>query len=135
MVDAREILEMLDQQCGDYRAMYAVGLEQRDCIEREDLPGLESAFARMQELMDRVRLRQLRMPDSRDGGPEAVAKIDALRHLLHELEGVRHCAQAGAEKLLAETRNEMRQMGKGQRAYRGYRSAGPGQSRLYDGIR
>ena len=135
MRESREMLEMLDQQCGDYRAMYAIGIEQRDCIEREDLAGLEKAFARMQELMDRVRLRQQRMPDPRGGGPEVRARVEIMRNLLYELEGVRHNTQQTAEKLLVETRGEMRQMGKGRQAFRGYQAAGPGKSRLYDGTR
>lgn len=135
MADSREIIDFLDQQCGDYRAMYAVGVEQRDCIEREDLVGLESAFARMQKLMDRVRLRQQQMPGPHRGGPEIMARVEIMRNLIYELDGVRHCAQETAEKLLVETRGEMRRMGKGRQAFRGYQSADPGRSRLYDGTR
>ena len=135
MADTCEILDLLDQQCGDYRAMYAIGIEQRDCVEREDLVGLETSFARMQELMDRVRLRQQRMPDPHNGGPEVVARVDTMRNLLYELEGVRHDTQEMAQKLLVATRGEMRQMGKGRQAFRGYKSASPGKSRLYDGTR
>ena len=66
---------------------------------------------------------------------EVVARVETMRDLLYEIEGLRYGAQETAERLLAKTRGEMRQMGKGRQAFRGYHSAGPGQSRLYDGTR
>ena len=135
MTDSTEILTLLDEQFGDYRAMYAIGLEQRDCIDRDDMIGLEKAFACMQELMDRVRLRQQRIPAPMGNDTEVVARVETIRDLLYKIEGLRYGAQETAEKLLAKTRGEMRQMGKGRQAFRGYQSAGPGQSRLYDGTR
>ena len=135
MADVCEILELLDQQCSAYRAMYDVGLAQRDCIEREDLSGLETAFARMQVLMDQVRLRQRQLPDLRAGGPEVVRRVAVMRNLIYEIEDQRRHAQEGAERLLDQARAEMRQMGKGRRAHRGYQAASPGQSRLFDGTR
>jgi hypothetical protein len=135
MTDSTEILTLLDEQFGDYRAMYSIGLEQRDCIDRDDMLGLEKAFARMQELMDRVRLRQQRIPAPMGNDTEVVARVETIRDLLYKIEGLRYGAQETAEKLLAKTRGEMRQMGKGRQAFRGYQSAGPGQSRLYDGTR
>ena len=137
MADEREILELLDQQCSAYRAMHDVGMEQRDCIEREDLSGLETAFARMQALMDQVRLRQRQLPDLRAGGPEVVRRVATMRNLICEIEDQRRCAHQGAERLLAQARAEMRQMGKGRRAHRGYQTqmVGLGQSQLFDGTR
>lgn len=137
MADESEIFELLDRQCSVYRAMFDVGIEQRDCIEREDLSGLETAFARMQVLMDQVRLYQRQLPDLRAGGPEVVRRVAIMRNLIYEIENQRRCAQQGAEGLLAQTRAEMRQMGKGRRAHSGYQAqvAGRDQSQLFDGTR
>ncbi|MBM81227.1 MAG: hypothetical protein CMJ78_11620 [Planctomycetaceae bacterium] len=135
MANLNELIELLDQQCGDYRAMYSVGLKQRDCVEREDLTGLELAFTRMQELMDRVRLRQRRIPDLGDDRPALASRLETMRNLLYELEDLRSHTQAQAEKLLVQTRGEMRQMGQGRRAYRNDPGARSGTARLYDGVR
>jgi hypothetical protein len=133
--DLSEVFEFIDQQCSAYRAMFDVGLQQRDCIEREDLTGLETAFARMQVLMDQVRLRQRQLPDLHAGGPEVVRRVAVMRKLICEIEDQRRHAQEGAERLLAQARAEMRQMAKGRRAHRGYQVEIPGQSRLFDGMR
>ena len=137
MADESEIFELLDRQCSAYRAMYDVGIEQRNCIEREDLSGLETAFARMQALMDQVRLYQRQLPNLHAGGPEVVRRVAIMRNLIYEIEDQRRCAQQGAERLLAQARAEMRHIGKGRRAHRGYQAqvAGPGQSQLFDGTR
>ena len=78
--------------------MYSVGLEQRDCVEREDLTGLEFAFTRMQELMDRVRLRQRRIPDLGDDRPAVALRLETMRNLIYGLEELRSQTQAQAEK-------------------------------------
>ena len=135
MGDELETLELLDQQCTAYRSMYEVGREQRHCIECEDLPSLEAAFADMQALMDQVRLRQRQLPDLRAGGPEVVRRVATMQNLINEIEDQRRHAQEGAERLLAQARAEMRQMGKGRRAHRGYQAVSSGQSRLFDGTR
>lgn len=115
--------------------MHAVGLEQRDCVERDDLMGLEFAFTRMQELMDRVRLRQQRIPDLGDDRPAVASRLEIMRNLLYELEGLRSHTQVQAEKLLVRTRSEMRQMGQGRRAYSSDPDARPGSAQLYDRVR
>ncbi len=115
--------------------MRSVGLAQLDCVEREDLTGLELAFTRMQEFMDRVRMRQQRIPDLDDDRPAVASRLEIMRNLLYELEGLRSHTQAKAEKLLMRTRSEMRHMGQGRRAYCGDPVARPGTARFYDGVR
>ncbi len=115
--------------------MHSVGLAQLDCVEREDLTGLELAFTRMQEFMDRVRMRQQRIPDLGDDRPGVASRLEIMRNLLYELEGLRSHTQAEAEKLLVRTRSEMRQMGQGRRAYRSDPDARPGSAQLYDRVR
>ena len=115
--------------------MHSVGLAQLDCVEREDLTGLELAFTRMQEFMDRVRMRQQRIPDLGDDRPAVASRLEIMRNLLSELEDLRSHTQAQAEKLLVQTRIEMRQMGQGRRAYRNDPGARSGAARLYDGVR
>ena len=55
-------------------------------------------------------------------------------HFVRQQHQRRH-AEEGAERLLTQARAEMRQMGTGRRAHRGYQAASPDQSRLFDGTR
>ena len=129
-------LELLDQQCGDYRAMYRLSLEQRVCLEREDLPALQTSFARTHWLMDQIRLRQAQLPTLEGDHPEVEQRFETMRCLLVDLQELREFNQRAAQRLLEQTRGEMRRLDKGRRAVRGYQNgASPAQARLFDGTR
>ena len=132
----REILNLLDQQCCDYRDMYEVGRRQRSCIESDDLTGLEEAFAQMHQLMDQVRLRQAKLPRAPGGVREIEDRFALMRDWLERLQEQRLSTQRMAEELLKRNRDEYQQFGRGRRAVRGYQNSRPQEaSRLYDGMR
>ena len=139
MGEMEKALEILDQHYEDYRAMYRVGLEQRDCIAREDLSGLEVSFERMHRLTDRIRRRQAGMPELGPGGGAAPGELQQrhqnLRHIIGELQEVRQSNERAVKRLLQRTRDELRQFGKGQRAARGYRRTRVQDARFFDGTR
>ena len=135
MADFEEVLLLLDQQCGDYQSMYRLSLEQRACIEREDMAALEASFARMHHLMDRIRLRQERIPDLDRSDPEIARRCSRMRQLLVDLQEMTQFNQRAAEQRLERTREEIRRFGLGRRAVRGYRRAGVEGARLFDGVR
>jgi len=130
-----EMIELLNEQCRAYREMYEVGKAQRACIEGEDDSGLEDAFARMHKLMDEVRLRQGRLPQSADGESEVEECFTRLRAWLERLQAQRQATQSIAEQMLKRNRDEFRQFGRGRRAARGYQSARAPGGNLYDGRR
>jgi hypothetical protein len=134
--DRQDILELLDEQCDDYRAMYRLGLEQRHCLEREDLEALGNAFAQMHRLMARIRLRQARLPQRGMSQPAEVERRYAvLEDLLIQVQALNQDTRRLAQQMLERTQVEMRQFGQGQRAVRGYREKAVHQARLYDGQR
>ena len=139
MGEMEKALELLDQHYEDYRAMYRVSLEQCDCIEREDLSGLEVSFERLHRLMDQIRRRQAGMPEL--GPCEGAAQKELqqrhqnLRHIIGELQEVRQGNERAVRHLLQRTRDELRQFGKGQRAARGYRRTRVQDARFFDGTR
>lgn len=117
----------------DYEAMYQLGLEQRECIAREDLEGLAASFQRTRRLMDRIRLRQEQAPEL--GGQEAEAARDEVRRLIGRLQELRRENEAAVAALLARTREEVRQFQQGRRALRGYQQSGLSESRFIDRLR
>lgn len=135
MQEIEKTLEILDRQCGDYRTMYQVSLEQRACIEREDVAGLEASFVRMHRLMDQIRLLQMALPALERNNPEVEQRCEKLRHLIVDLQKMRQFNQSAAERLMKRTRAEIRQFDQGQRAVQGYQSTQVAQARLFDGIR
>ena len=123
------------QDYADYRAMYQVGLEQRDCIAREDLEGLSVSIQRLRRLMDRINLRQAGRPAAGSPSPEEERQREELRRLLGELQELRRDNEAAVQQLLARTREEMRQYQQRRRAIRGYRVNAPEEARFFDGVR
>lgn len=135
MQEIEKTLAILDQQCGDYRAMYQISLEQRGCIEREDVAGLEASFVRLHRLMDQIRLLQEALPALERSNPQVEQRCEKLRGLIVDLQEMRQFNQSAAERLLKRTRAEIRQFNQGQRAVQGYQSAQVVQARLFDGTR
>lgn len=128
-------LEIMDQQYADYQAMLALGLEQRTCIQKGDLAGLEPSFVRMHGLMKRIRLRQLGLQGFDPGHPEMASRCDKLRDIVLEIQDLRKDNQNSIQRLMEKTRQELRKLDNGRRATRGYQSARVVQARLFDGTR
>lgn len=130
-----ETMRLLDEQCRAYGDMFEVGKKQRACIEQQDYEALEQAFSEMHRLMDEVRLRQQRLPDL-DASEQAVElRIERMRDWLLRLQDQRTATQSLAEEMLRLNREEFRQIGRGRRAARGYKTAPATGARLYDGTR
>ena len=116
--------------------MYQVSLEQRDCIQREDLSGLDASYQRMHRLMDQIRLRQAQVDEGAEAPPpEARQRREALRHIVRELSELNQANQNGVRHLLDRTRQELRNFGKGRRAARGYRDTRTRDAQFFDGTR
>ncbi|MBI2504126.1 MAG: hypothetical protein HYW07_12955 [Candidatus Latescibacteria bacterium] len=126
--------EHFRQDCADYRAMYQLGLEQRDCIAREDLEGLGNSFRRLRRLMDRIRLRQAGRPAA-GNSPEEEGQREELRRVIAELQELRRGNEAAVQGLLSRTREELRQFQQGRRSLRGYQTTRPSEARFFDGVR
>ena len=135
MAEFKDTAGLLDRQLADYQAMYRLSLDQRACIEREDMAALEDSFVRMHRLMDRIRLRREELSELDRSDPEIDQRCERLKRLLVDLQEMRQSNQRAAERLLERTRREIRRFGLGQRAVRGYRSAGVESARLFDGTR
>lgn len=127
-------VERLCQDLADYEVMYQLGLEQRDCIAREDLEGLAVSFQRTRQLMDRIRLRQ---EGSSGPGrePREATQREEVRRLLGRLQELRRDNEAAIQGLLARTREEVRQFQQGRRALRGYQKTGLSEARFIDHVR
>ncbi len=123
-----------NEDCADYRAMYQLGLEQRDYIAREDLEGLGSSFQRMRRLMDRIRLRQAGRPAAGDSHEE-LRQREQLRRIITETQELRRNNEAAVQGLLERTREEMRQFQQGQRSLRGYQTTKLSEARFIDRVR
>jgi hypothetical protein len=122
------------QDLSDYQAMYQLGLEQRDCIAREDLEGLGSACQRQRRLMDRIRLRQEGRPAS-GSSAEELRQREELRRLIAQVQELRRGNEEAVQALLGRTREELRQFQQGRRSLRGYRRTGPAEARFVDRVR
>jgi hypothetical protein len=135
--DLKNALEILDQQYAHYQTMYQISLEQRICIECEDLPRLDASFERMHRLTDQIRLRQAGMPDvGRDGKHlELQKRRGKLREIITELDELRQVNERAVKRLLERTRVELRQFGKGRRAIQKYQKTGVQDARFFDGTR
>ena len=133
---SEDALGILDEQYRAYRDMYRVGLQQKACIEREDLTGLDASFERMHRLMGRIRLGQAEVGDSgTSASPEVRQRREALRHIVRELGTLNQANQTGVRDLLDRTRKELQHFGKGRRAAKGYRDTRSRDARFFDGTR
>ena len=122
------------QDCADYRAMYQLGLEQRDYIAREDLEGLGNSFQRLRRLMDRIRLRQAGRPAAGDA-PEELRHSEELRRIITEIQELRRDNEEAVQGLLERTREELRQFQQGRKSLRGYQVARLSEARFIDRVR
>ena len=128
------LAEKYQQDYADYRAMYQLGLEQRDCIAREDLEGLGNSCQRLRRLMDRINLRQ-GGPTGDSPSPELERQREELRQIINELQDLRRDNEAAVQHLLEHTRGELRRYQLRRRAVRGYEVNSPAEARFFDGVR
>jgi hypothetical protein len=135
MEEVARILEVLEQQCADYQAMYRINLEQRASIEREDLQALEESLNQAHRLMIQIHLRQARLPALDPANPKITERCNALRRILLELQELQRSNQQAAQHLFEQTQNELRRLGRGQRASREYHHLRIPGARLFDGTR
>lgn len=129
-------LELLDQQCKEYKAMQQVGLEQKDCITRQDVDGLNTAFGRMQGHIDQIQLVQQKIPvfDSVDQvHPKLEEKRRQLRTLIVQLQELNLVNERGVRHLMKTTQEELHKFGRGRRAARGYQQNKNQNARFFDG--
>lgn len=132
---AERLIDLLEQDGADYRAMYQLSLEQQQCIAREDLESLERSFERMHCLMDRIRRRQARVRGLDEAHPQLESRRAGLRQLIGELQELRCANEAAVRQLMARTRDELKQVQQGRRALRGYQSTRIHDARFFDGTR
>jgi len=129
------VMQLFEAQHGDFERMYALGVEQRRHLAAGDVEALETCFAQVHGLMDRIRLRQERLADADATDPAVRQWRDRLRALVSGVQELRVANQRAAQGLLERARGELRGLGTRRRAARGYRTAPPGGARLYDGTR
>jgi hypothetical protein len=127
--------ELMDAQYADFLKLHGLGLEQREYIGMEDMAALEGSFACMHAVMDSIRLRESKLPSAMDLDGGIRDKHRKLRQLIMEIQAVRQRNQETAERMLAATKSELRQLGRGRQAARGYGKRAPGSARLFDGTR
>ena len=136
MAAEEDALGILEQQYRAYRDMYQVSLEQKACIQREDLSGLDASYERMHRLMGQIRLGQAQVGDAAGSAPAAVRqRREALRNIVRELSELNQANQNGVLALLDRARQELRHFGKGRRAARGYRDTRGRDAQFFDGTR
>jgi hypothetical protein len=124
LVALNDVLLALDAQCEDYRSMYREGLAQRDNLQADEVRGLTASAGRVRALMDRVRERQASLPaDLVQLGlqhPQVAERIELLRSCIQSVLDLRAQSEQVTRELLDQTRRQMRQIGTGKRASRGY---------------
>ena len=139
MSELSKTLDAIERQRQSYRAMHRTSLRQRECIENNDMEGLNRAFEEMHRMMERILLHQSRIPDlrgfSNDERREVGAAQDKLRPVIDDIERLRRVNVRSIEQLMKQTRGELRQFGRGRRAVKGYRSSTVGEARFFDGTR
>ena len=138
--DLTGVLRALDAQCEDYQSMYREALRQRDSLRGDDMDALNQATARIRGLVDRVRQRHgtlPQLPELERLHPEVAQRTDALRRTIRAILDLREESERSARALLDDTRAQMRRVGRGRQASRGYRRAGapPQAARFVDGAR
>ena len=139
VTDLGGVLRALDAQCEDYQMMYRETIRQRDCLQGDDMAALNATTSRLRGLLDRVRQRHGTLPSlpELEAHPEVAQRTEKLRTTIRAILEVREEGERAARAQLEDTRRQMRQVGHGQRASRGYRrTARPLQAaRFVDGAR
>jgi hypothetical protein len=136
-IDHNEIAALLDAQYDDYRAMLDIGTRQRNCLSRSELPGLDDSFKQMHACMDRIRMRDSRLPQhwQETADPLIEERRSSLRQIIGELDRVRLHNEQSVRDLLRETRLDLKRSQRGHRAVKNYLSHNGRRqdARFYDG--
>ncbi len=135
-----EVVAILDAQYDDYRAMLDIGSHQRNCLSRSDLPGLDDSFRQMHTCMDRIRLRNSRLPQhwQETADPVIAERRSHLRQIIGELDRIRQLNEQSVMDLLQETRSDLKRSQRGHKAVKNYlthKGVPPQEARFYDGRR
>ena len=137
--DDNAIAAILDAQYEDYQAMKSIGLKQRNCLAHSDLTGLDDSFRQMHACMERIRLRESRLPPRWQAldDPAIATQRAALLQIIGELDQVRLANEQSVRDLLQETKSELRRCQSGKRAVKSYLvpATTPQSARFYDGRR
>ena len=134
----KRALDLLEHQRIAYGDMLQLGLEQKSCIENEDLPGLESAFRGMHHGMVEIELRQAEMQDLTDGERGDRALLDSrasVKQIITEVEEIRKLNERALHILLDRTKRDLGRLGQGRRAAKGYTNVRVRESRFLDSLR
>ena len=135
MAELRKALDLLERQRIAYADMLELGMEQKSCIENEDLSGLESAFRGMHDAMVEIELRQAEMPDLTDGekGGRTLADAKAsVSQMIIKVEEIRKLNERALHILLERTKRDLGRLGRGRRAAKGYTNPRVRESRFLD---
>ena len=135
MENSARTLEIIERQYADYQSMLALGMEQRRCIAREDLAGVEASLASSHRLIEQLRRYPLKIDAVEREVPQIAARGAALSTLVLEVEALRRQNQVALQQLLERIRKEIRQLDRGKLAAAGYKTVAPNQARLFDGVR
>jgi len=135
-----EVVAILDAQYDDYRAMFDIGSHQSNCLSRSDLTGLDDSFRKMHSCMDRIRLRDSRLPQhwQETADPLIAERRSHLRQIIGELDRIRQLNEQSVKDLLQETRLDLKRSQRGHKAVKNYLShkgVPPQEARFYDGVR
>ena len=120
--------QALERQLKAYRAMYQIGLEQRDCIARSDIEGLNQTFDPMRRLMDQIRLEQ-------EDGPNNLADGDgqrALREIIGRIQGLHDDNEKAVRRLMGQTRTQLKAFQQGRRRVQSYGPQALAEARFVD---
>ena len=138
MTELKKALELLECQRIAYGDMAQLGMEQKSCIENEDLSGLESAFQGMHQAMVEIELRQAEMPDLTDGARSDQALLDSkasVTQIIMKVEEIRKLNERALHILLERTKRDLGKLGQGRRAAKGYTNVRVRESRFLDSRR
>lgn len=121
-------LQALDEQLADFRRLLELGLQQRECLTREDLAGVDRLAVSVHQVMRSIQLRQNTLSVLTDDRNAGLAQRQELHRLISEADAVRRQNQRRAAQLLAVTQEELRRLGRRRQAARGYAGGSSGRA-------
>ena len=139
----KSIRELLDGQITDYQAMFRLGVAQGQFIASENLTSLDASFDQMQQLMDRIGMRQRELSttalsEAALSDPAIAEDTARIRSFIVDLMELRSSNEARVRTTMERTRGELRMFGRARSAVKGYQSqqvaeARFAEARFYDG--
>jgi len=139
MEKINQAIQAFEESYTDYMGIYQAGMEQEQHIVNEDMEPFEQAAGVVQSYMDRIRLRQQRLPgmDLTDfhNHPALEKCRQQLVHIINKIELQRQSNESMLQSALERTRSEMKKLQQSRRAARGYRKQKGQSGRFVDGLR